>query len=435
MEQQKRNSKRRKKQKGKYIKRVMLGFIAVIIMAIPLYQSQIIQNLFSSNTNSLHKEESKEEKQITQQEIEVPAPSKELSEDEIIRKYITKMSLDEKIGQTIIIDVKTLNNRKTTAIFTSEQLKNIEKYHIGGVTFFGNDIQNEAQVKAYTSQLQKNSKIPLFMSVDEEGGNVSRLSNKSDIKVPVLPNMSEIGRTGDSKKAYSVGEQLGSTLYPLGFNLNFAPVSDVNTNPNNPVIGVRSFSSDKNIVAQMVSEEVKGMQSKNVSATLKHFPGHGDTIVDTHVGLATSEKTYEQLKQVELVPFQAGIDAGVDFVMLGHLNMQNITKDNRPATMSPIIIKDILRRDMKFSQIVITDSLQMGAIVNNYSAKEIGINCLSAGVDVILMPNDLEATVFGIKEGIRNGVYKESDLNESVYRILKTKIKRGIINIKELGSE
>lgn len=434
MERQKRNSKRKKKQRGKYTIRVMLGFIAIDIMAIPLYQSQIIQNLFSSNTESFQKTEKKTEKQVVQEETPVVTP-KALSEDEIMRQYISKMSLDEKIGQTITIDVKTLNNNETTTVFTQTQMKNIEKYHIGGVTFFGSDIQNEAQVKSYTQQFQKNTKLPLFMSVDEEGGVVSRLSNKGDIKVPVLPNMSEIGKTGDPKKAYNVGEQLGSTLAPLGFNVNFAPVSDVNTNPNNPVIGVRSFSGDKNVVATMVAEEVKGMQKQNVSAALKHFPGHGDTTVDTHVGLATSNKTYEQLKQVELVPFQAGIAADVDFVMLGHLNMRTITNDNRPATMSPIIIKDILRRDMQFSQIVITDSLQMGAIVNNYSAKEIGINCLASGVDVILMPSDLEATVTGIKEGITSGAYKETDLNESVYRILKTKIKRRIIDIKQLGSE
>lgn len=434
MERQKRNSKRRKKQRGKYTIRIMLGFIAIVIMAIPLYQSQIIQNLFSSNTESFQKDEKKAEKQVVQEETPVSTPTV-LSEDEIIRKYISKMSLDEKIGQTITIDVKTLNNNETTTVFTQTQMKNIEKYHIGGVTFFGSDIQNEAQVKSYTQQFQKNTKLPLFISVDEEGGVVSRLSNKGDIKVPVLPNMSEIGKTGDPKKAYNVGEQLGSSLAPLGFNVNFAPVSDVNTNPSNPVIGVRSFSGDKNVVATMVSEEVKGMQKQNVSAALKHFPGHGDTTVDTHIGLATSDKTYEQLKQVELVPFQAGINADVDFVMLGHLNMRAITKDNRPATMSPIIIKDVLRRDMKFSQIVITDSLQMGAIVNNYSAKEIGINCLAAGVDVILMPSDLEATVTGVKEGITSGAYKETDLNESVYRILKTKIKRRIIDIKQLGSE
>lgn len=370
------------------------------------------------------------EKEV-KKEVVPPVVKKELTTEEKIRQYISRLTLDEKIGQTLVIDLTVLNNGVASQALSENQIKNIQNYHIGGVTFFANHVTDEAQVQAYTSSLQKNSKIPLFMSVDEEGGSVSRIAVKGNFKVPVLPDMKYIGDTGSTARAELIGTQLGRSLKDLGFNLNFAPVSDVNTNAMNPVIGVRSFSSDPNVAASMVSAEVKGMQ-QHVSATLKHFPGHGDTNTDTHSGLSTSNATYERLSQVELLPFKAGIAADVDFVMMSHINMLAISSDGKPASMSAAVVQNMLRRDLAFSKLIITDSLQMGAITQNYTPYQAGVNCLSAGVDMVLMPENIPDTVAGIKNGLEMGTYTEKALNDTVYRILKMKVDRKIVTLEQL---
>lgn len=355
-----------------------------------------------------------------------------LTKEEQIKEYISRMSIDQRIGQTLIVDLYTLNNSRYSTQITNEQIQNIRTYNIGGVAFFGQNVSNGVQVQSYIDNLQKNSRLPLFISVDEEGGSVSRVGGKNGTGVPVFPNMSSIGATGQTGQAYAVGSQLGGSLKRLGFNLNFAPVSDVNTNPNNPVIGVRAFSNNQHVAAQMVAAEVSGLQDQNVSATLKHFPGHGDTSVDSHTDMPVSYASYDRLKQVEFVPFTAGMNAGADFVMMSHVNMRGITNNNLPASMSRQIVTGMLRNDMNFSKLIITDSLQMGAITKNFSRSEIGINCLRAGVDVLLMPQDIPQTIAGIKAALNSGTYSEAELNQTLYRILKMKVDRGIIPIEKL---
>lgn len=419
--------KRKKKKKLRKPIKILLFILPLILIGSVFAKSE----WFDKHDYQPSKVNEKSNKNAdSNQNPQAPA-KKEPTEEEVIRNYISRLTLNERIGQTIIIDLTVLNNGTPGQVLNDIQIKNMKDYNIGGITFFASNIANETQVKTYVADLQKNSKLPLFISVDEEGGIVSRIASKGNFKVPVLPNMQSIGATGDASKANVIGNQLGSSLKELGFNLNFAPVSDVNTNPKNPVIGVRAFSNNPQVVASMVSEEVKGMQ-KHISATLKHFPGHGDTATDTHSGLSTSNATYERLKQVELVPFRAGIAAGVDFVMMSHINMTNISNDKMPSSMSSIVIKDILRRDLAFSKLIITDSLQMGAITQNYTPYQTGINCLRAGVDILLMPKNLPDTVAGIKDAIASGSYTEKELNDVVYRILKMKVDRQLLTLDQL---
>jgi beta-N-acetylhexosaminidase len=259
---------------------------------------------------------------------------------------------------------------------------------------------------------------------DQEGGKIDRLSK---IGVARFNGMSTIGATGDPQKAYEVGATFGQQMRELGFNVDLAPVADVNTNPNNPIIGPRSFGSDPHLVAKMVAQEVKGLQDNNISATLKHFPGHGDTSTDTHKTATILNKTLDELKTIELIPFEAGISAGADLVLAAHITLPQIDPTSLPATMSKIIITDLLRNDLGFKGVVITDALDMAAITNYYSDEEIILNCINAGIDLLLMPKDFSSAYDTLLKLINEDKISESRLDESVLRILELKEKRGLL--------
>lgn len=358
-----------------------------------------------------------------------PTPTKSPTD-----KLLESMTLEEKIGQMFIVTLGELEtgniNGGYPTFISDNQIATLQKYNVGGVIFFADNLTNSKDdLTTYISKLQENSKYKMFISVDEEGGIVSRLGSNGHMDVTKYPNMVEIGNTADPSKAYDVGTTLGSQMKVLGFNVDFAPVSDVNTNLNNPVIGKRAFGNTSDIVAKMVPEEVKGLQENNVSATLKHFPGHGDTSTDSHTGLPKVEKTLDDLRSLELLPFKGGIEAGVDFILTAHIDLPNITGTDLPATMSKTIVTDLLRTELGFKNIIITDALNMGAIANNYTTKETILNCIDAGIDIMLMPVELDTATSTIKDAVDNGTITEERINESVKRIIDIKLKRGVISI------
>jgi len=275
-------------------------------------------------------------------------------------------------------------------------------------------------------QTQNYSQIPLFIGVDEEGGRVSRISKK--FFVPIEP-MANIGATGNPSRALEVGKEIASNIGILGFNIDFAPVADVLTNPNNNVIGDRSFSNDPNVVAEMVKQEVIGLQTSGISATLKHFPGHGDTSTDTHDGYTESTQTLNDLRTTEFLPFKAGIGVGVDFVMISHISLPKIDNSGLPASLSKKIVTDYLKRELKFKKIIITDSMSMGAILDNYSVGESAVLALQAGVDMLLYPSNIDEAIQGIKDALKDHRLSEKQINDSVLKILQVKIDRGIIKL------
>ena len=244
-----------------------------------------------------------------------------------------------------------------------------------------------------------------------------------------FPNMKDIGSTGDTNQAYNVGYTIGKECKELGFNLDFAPVADVFSNPENTVIGNRAFSDDPNITANMVSSCVKGFKDARMLCTIKHFPGHGDTVADSLYESATTLKTLEELQELEFVPFVKGIESGADFVMVGHILTPNITDDTTPATLSERMIS-ILRNELKFDGIIITDAMNMAAITDYYSASEAAVTAIKAGADMILLPEDFHMAVTGVKHALETGEIKEKEISDSVIRIIETKIRAGII-IKE----
>jgi len=339
-----------------------------------------------------------------------------------LQNKIDGMSLNEKIGQLVIVG---LDGYTTDANMTNL----IKEHKVSGVILFGNNVKDSNQLVDLTNSLKsKNSqnKIPLFISVDEEGGRVSRMP--SEIKK--LPSNQVIGSKNDSDLSYNIGKVIGEELKLFGFNMDFAPVLDINSNPNNSVIGDRSFGNSLSIVTKLGIKTMEGMTSSNIIPVVKHFPGHGDTSVDSHVGLPVVNKDLESLSNFELVPFKEAIKKNVDTVMVSHIVLNKIDATN-PASMSKAVITDILRESLNFSGVVITDDMTMGAIIKNYDIGDAAVKSINAGSDIILVchnyNNELKV-INSLKAALNSNVIKESRLDESVYRILKLKAKFNINN-------
>ena len=344
----------------------------------------------------------------------------------MVSDALSSMTLKEKIGQMFIVCTDSLDFDAETEV-TEKMQQKLEEYKPGGVIFFSYNIKKRKQVKNMITDIQKTSEIPLFISVDEEGGSVARIANSKQMHTTKFPAMSEIGKSGDDKKAYEVGETIGKEIKELGFNLDFAPVADVNTNAENTEIGNRSFGSDAKTVSSMVSQEVKGLQSQGVSSTLKHFPGQGQCGEDTHKGYVDLNATIDRLRDVEFLPFKSGIAAGADMVMMSHVAVSQVTGKETPASLTKLMVSDILREELGFDSVIITDAMNMKVITKFYDPDQAAIMAVEAGNDMILMPDNFEQAFEGVLEAVKDGTISESQIDESVSRILSVKIRRGII--------
>jgi beta-N-acetylhexosaminidase len=347
-------------------------------------------------------------------------PSDDIPPD-LIGAILDTMTVEEKVGQMFMVDTSALEagvrGSDGQLGVSPAQADHLARYGPGGVIFFGGNVADAGQVSRYIADLQAASPIPLFVAVDQEGGDVERLGAAG---VTSYPSMRAIGASGDPVLARGVGETLGREMSALGFTVDLAPVADVDTNPANPVIGDRSFGPDPALVAAMVAAEVDGLQPE-VSAALKHFPGHGDTATDSHTGLPIVGHDLDRLRAVELVPFKAGIDAGADFVLTAHIAMPAIDPSGAPATMSRTIVTDVLRGELGFEGIVITDSLGMGA-VDAMPIEELVRRCVDAGVDMLLMPTDFFAARDALVRLVESGRIGEERVDESVRRIVALKL-------------
>ena len=252
------------------------------------------------------------------------------------------------------------------------------------------------------------------------------MSGKEGFSLEAFPDMSKIGASNDEAKAFEVGETIGKYLADLGFDVDFAPVADVLTNQDNTVVARRSFGSDAEIVSRMVSEEVKGLKKHGVSPVLKHFPGHGGTAEDSHETKPVLHRTLEELSETEFLPFAAGIESGADFVMAGHIGVPEIEEDGRPAVFSKTLLTDVLRKQLGFEGIIITDAMNMGAVTESYDSGEAAVAALSAGADMILMPEDFDAAVQAVKDAVEKGALTESRIEESAMRILALKAEKNM---------
>ena len=339
--------------------------------------------------------------------------------DEVVEAIIAEMTLEEKVAGLFVVTPEGITG-VDTAVQAGDGTKTaLEKYPVGGLVYFKKNIQSEEQIKKMIENSVSYNKYPMFIAVDEEGGKVTRLAD--DLKLDNIGPMAEIGSTGDSNNAYEAMKTVGTYLTSHGFNLNFAPVADVLTNEDNESIGDRSFSSDPSVVAGMVTSAMNGLEEVGVTACVKHFPGLGDASEDTHNGLAVIDKSLDELKQTELVPFISAIENGANMIMVGHMSLPQVVGDNTPATMSKEVISDLLRSELGFNGVVITDAMNMGAITEYYGADEAAIRAFKAGADMVLMPEDFKLAYEGVIEAVKDGTISEERINNSLKRVFRIK--------------
>lgn len=408
-----------KKKSGFKRKRVKIIWGSIFFFLLPLLVCLVcILMLGNINKTVIEPENADSENELEM--VRVP--------EEIIlaEALLNQMTLEERIYQMFIVTPEQLTGVDLVTQSGKLTKDAINKYPVGGIIYFADNLISRNQCVEMINNIQDYSKIGLFIAVDEEGGKVARVGKNSEMGTTSFPSMETIGASGDVSKAYQVGYTIGSELSELGFNLDFAPVADVFSNPDNTVIGDRAFSNDAQIAATMVSACVDGFNESGMACTLKHFPGHGDTENDSHYEAVYIDKSLEELYECELIPFQEGIKAGADFVMIGHINMPNITEEDIPASLSKEVVTDLLRTELGFEGIVITDSMAMQAIAEEYSSGNAAVRAIQAGVDIILMPENLEEAVAGILNAVQESHITEERINESVMRILIKKIKSGI---------
>ena len=337
-------------------------------------------------------------------------------------KSLEEMSLREKVGQLFNVrpEALDLTSTYTQTAASAVVTDGFSRYPCGSITLFAANIKNPDQLREFTKFLHGLGNYPL-LCIDEEGGRVARIGNNSNFNVVRYSSMAAVGASGDPKDAYKAGDNIGCYLSIYGLDVDLAPVSDVNTNPENVVIGDRAFGSSPQLVADMASQFLAGLQYNKVEGCLKHFPGHGDTKADTHYGYAESLKTWEELNNCEMIPFRKGVQSGAQMVMTAHICLPNVTGNQTPATLSPFILQDILRKELGFKGVIITDSMAMGAITQQYSNEEAVLLALEAGADILLDPADYPSAFEAVVSAVESGRVPMSLLNDRVSRILELK--------------
>lgn len=340
---------------------------------------------------------------------------------------LSNLTLEEKVAQLFIITPEYLVNIDSNITQAGEITKTaFNKKPVGGLIYMGDNIVSPEQTKLMLKNMRNISfnRIGLqpFLCVDEEGGVVARVADNDKFSVKRFERMSIIGSRGNKEEAFAVGNSIGAYLADLGFNVDFAPVADILTNSDNTVVRGRAFGSDAKSVSPMAAGVAKGLRANDILSCYKHFPGHGDTSADTHEGYAFSNVSKNELMAREVVPFIEAIKNNEPFIMVGHISFPNILGNNTPASLSKVIITDILRDELGYKGLIITDALNMGAIRNQYSSTEACIKAIESGVDMLLMPQDFNAAYIGVLDAVKSGKISEKRLNESVIRILITKM-------------
>ncbi|MEV0382214.1 beta-N-acetylhexosaminidase [Nonomuraea sp. NPDC050643] len=346
-----------------------------------------------------------------------------------VARALSKMSVEEKVGQLFMpvlygTAADTVSGENQARYAAQTPAKVVAKYHLGGVILFPHNVKGVGQVVGLTNGLQRSSrKIPLLIGTDQENGLVSRMS----ALMTDFPGAAEIGATKDLDLSRAVAKATGDELRALGVNLDFAPVADVNVNPRNPVIGRRAFGDDPKRVAKMVGAAVKGFGDAKIAATAKHFPGHGDTSVDSHTGLPVIKHTKAEWERIDAPPFRAAIEAGVDAVMSAHIVFPKLDPSGDPATLSKAILTGLLREKLGFKGVISTDALNMEGVRKKYDDGEIAVRAVLAGADLLLMPNDLPKAYRAVLAAVKSGRISKERLDQSVTRLLTLKQTRGVL--------
>lgn len=327
------------------------------------------------------------------------------------QEKLNAMTLDEKVSQMIIPQAPRATSFEAVS-------KKLETAPYGGYILMGENYRTLKKTREFIEKIQNAAKTPLIITTDQEGGSVQRVQSVTNVQPTDIPFMYQVGQTGDTEKAKTIGRVMAEEMRAIGINMDLAPDADVYSNPYNTVIGQRSFSSDPEVVAKMSLAVANGLEENGVTAVYKHFPGHGNTATDSHSALPIIESTRAELDAIDLVPFKNAIKNGAKAIMVGHIALPNITGDNTPASLSKELTTDLLRNELGFKGLIMTDGLNMGALVNNYEDADIYRMAVEAGADLLVLPSDPELAFQVIKENI-----SEERINQSVYRILDFKEK------------
>ena len=350
-----------------------------------------------------------------------------------VEEQLQKMTLREKVGQMFFVRPECLDTTihwKEYADLMPLELQEVnncmkgvnEKYPVGGIILYAWNMKDETQLGQFLPQLKALKGKPL-MCIDEEGGRVARIANNENFHVKKYESMGAIGATDDPANAYECGNTIGTYLKYYGFDIDFAPVADVNTNPENIIIGPRAFSDDPAVAAPMVTNYLQGLKDAGIIGCIKHFPGHGDVKNDTHYGYAQTQKTWAEMLDCEIITFRAGIQWGCQLIMTAHISAPNVIGKDIPSTMSSVILQDKLRRELGYQNIIVTDAMDMGAITQQYTIEEAAVGCIKAGADIVLCPKDLVKAFDAVIAAVENGAITEERINQSARRILRLKAK------------
>lgn len=404
------------------IGKLILKFMAAVILVL----IGILGGLMLKNQKDVS-DISAEKSEIIPEDRTVSEEKKEEPWQEPAKEILDSMSLEEKAAQIFFVTPEAITGVETVTAAGDITRQALTSYPVGGLVYFSENILEPRQTAEMLTNTfrysQEVMKIPVWLGVDEEGGKVARVAENPLFQVPGYESMRAIGNTGDTSQAYEAGATIGSYLKKLGFNMDFAPDADVITNPGNKVIGDRSFGTDPQLVGEMVYQAVRGFRDQGISACIKHFPGHGQTEGDTHQGFAYTQRTLEEMENSDLIPFQKGIEAEADFVMVSHISAPNVIPQDVPASLSPEMITDLLREKMGYEGIIITDAMNMGAVADHYDSAQAAVLAFQAGADMILMPEDFAAAYQGILNGVNSGAISRERLDQSVLRILRGKLK------------
>lgn len=337
------------------------------------------------------------------------------------------LTLREKIGQMII--TSGYGNESDVNSSEYKRLKKlVQNENIGGIIFFKGNSQNQAIL---TNRLQEISNIPLLISQDFERGTAMRLDDGS-----LFPNNMALGATRNPELAYRMGIQIAKECKAIGVHQNYAPVLDINNNPNNPIINVRSFGEDPELVSLFGNSFIKGIQEEGIIATAKHFPGHGDTDIDSHSDLPVLNFDIDRLNRIELIPFKNAIREGVKSIMIAHISFPALDKrEYVPSSLSEAVVNNLLINELGYKGLIITDALNMDGITKHFSTKEVAVMCVKAGIDLILMPQGEKAAIDAIENAVNKGIIKEERINESVFKILQAKEFLGLNKRKFVNAE
>ena len=341
-------------------------------------------------------------------------------EEEFIKYEMDNMSLSEKIGQMIMIDYRDTLNMNV-------EFENLlTKYNPGGFILFKSNVGDYKQTEKLLKDIKDIGNIKAMISVDQEGGRVQRLNDR--VGFENYPPMAEIGKTDDPDIAFKLGAKMGEELKNIGVDMDAAPVLDIFSNPENKVIADRAFGTDSEIVKKMALAYADGLSSKGIMPVGKHFPGHGDTFKDSHIDLPVIEKDLDELKRLELIPFMEAIRKKMPGLMVAHIAVPKVTLDNTPASLSKVMIIDLLRNDMGYDGIIMPDSLKMKALSNHFTNEDIYLRCIESGNDFLLMPQDITEAYNTIYKGVDSGKIPIERIDASVYRILRAKLAYGLLD-------